>query len=282
MPHLLARLAGTAAALAAGTALYAWAVESRWIEVTHTRIAIPGLAAPLHGVRIALLADFHLGNGTSAAHIRRACRLAMRERPDLVALAGDFVSAEADRTAARARLPEVMRLLDGALSAPLGVYAVPGNHDYAAGGKAWRAAVADTGIIDLTNTSVVRDVGGARLRMAGLDDYQMGRPRPDLALSEGERADLTLLLAHNPDQVEASPGPLARADLVLSGHTHGGQVHVPVVGDRVRGDRYDRRYQAGLVRRPWTQVYVTRGVGTVYVPVRLGSRPEVSMLELGA
>ena len=280
-----ARIAGAAAlgvaAVGAGGLLYAYAVEPKWLEVTRTTVRIPGLPAPLRGLRIALLADLHLGHGTSARLLRRACRLAMREAPDVIALAGDFVSAEGTRAYARARLPEVMALLDAGLRAPLGVYAVPGNHDNDAGAAAWHRALAATSITDLTDRFVTRDVGGARLRLAGLDDVGSGHPHPARALPD-DAADCTVLLAHNPDQVEQAQDRIGRADLVLSGHTHGGQIRLPFKGAVVNSAEHADLYEWGLVRRPWTQVYVSRGVGTVHERLRFLCRPEVAVLELSA
>jgi predicted MPP superfamily phosphohydrolase len=172
-----------------------------------------------------------------------------------------------------------MALLDAELRAPLGVYAVPGNHDNDAGPSAWHRALAGTSITDLTDRFVTRDVGGARLRIAGLDDVNTGRPRPEQALPD-DAADCTVLLAHNPDQVEEARERIGKADLVLSGHTHGGQIRLPFVGATVNSARHAELYEWGLVRRPWTQVYVSRGVGTVHQRLRFLCRPEVAILEL--
>jgi predicted MPP superfamily phosphohydrolase len=264
----------SAAALGAGAlGAYAFLVEPRWLELTRPRIHVRGLHPGLEGLRIALLTDLHAGAGTPLSLIRRACRMAMRERPDLVALTGDFAADDA---------PGFRAVLDAlaCLEAPLGVYAVPGNHDYTVGIDTWhREMYAHPHIRNLTNAAVTREVGGARLCIAGVDDYSSGRPRMEV-LPPPEERDFTLLLAHDPDQAERARRGYDQVDLVLSGHTHGGQVRLPWVGALRNPAEYDDLYEEGLRRRPWTQVYVSRGVGTVHLPVRFLCRPEVAVVEL--
>jgi predicted MPP superfamily phosphohydrolase len=262
------------AGLAAGAlGVYATLVEPRWLQVTRTRIHLPALHPDLEGFRIALLTDLHAGAGTPLSLIRRAARLAMREKPHLIALTGDFAADDA---------PTFQPVLDAlaGLNAPLGVWAVPGNHDYTVGIATWRREVAGHPVIaDLTNTSVVRRVGGARLCVAGVDDYSCGDPSLAGLPSPGER-DFTLLLAHDPDQAEQARRAWDRVDLIVSGHTHGGQVRLPFVGALLNPSHHEDLYEEGLRRRPWTQVYTSRGVGTVHLPVRFLCRPEVAVLEL--
>jgi predicted MPP superfamily phosphohydrolase len=271
-PHALVR-AGAGAAVAVGAlAAYAFLVEPRWLEVTRTRVAIAGLPEPLEGLRIALLTDLHAGRGSSLRVAERACRLAMRERPHLIALTGDLAADRAPD------FEHVMRALR-CLEAPLGIHAVPGNHDYTVGIDKWRGAVHSRDRIrDLTNASVTLRIGGARLCVAGVDDQSCGDPSLG-ALPPPRERDVTILLAHDPDQAERSRRSHDDVDLILSGHTHGGQVRLPLVGSLVNPARREL-YEDGLRRRPWTQVYVSRGVGTVHLPVRFLCRPEVAILVL--
>ncbi|HEX2191373.1 MAG TPA: metallophosphoesterase [Longimicrobiaceae bacterium] len=264
----------SAAALGAGAlGVYAFYVEPRWLEVTRPRIHFRGLHPALEGMRIALLTDMHAGAGTPLSLIRRACRAAMAEKPDVVALTGDFAADDAEGFA---HILEAM----SCLAAPLGVYAVPGNHDYIVGIEKWHAQVrANPRITDLTNTAVIRRVGDARVCIAGVDDYSMGEPRME-GLPPPEERDFTLLLAHDPDQAERARRVCDRVDLVVSGHTHGGQVRLPWVGALRNPAEREDLYEEGLRRRPWTQVYTSRGVGTVHLPVRFLCRPEVAILEL--
>ena len=272
LPHLVLPAALGAGALAA----YAVLVEPRRLERTHTRIPKAGLPPALDGLRIALLTDFHVGTGTPLGRVRRACRLAMDARPDLIALTGDLVSQGSGDA-----LGPLLAVLDAELRAPLGVYAVPGNHDRADGiGRWYRAGSRHPRIEDLTNRAVRLERGGAALRVAGVDSLREGNADPAAALRDAPDADFTLLLSHNPDLVEEAPAALGPVDLVLSGHTHGGQVRLPFYGALWNSSRYPDLFVAGLVRRPAATVYVSRGIGTVHIPARFLCRPEVAVLEL--
>jgi predicted MPP superfamily phosphohydrolase len=263
-------LAASASAGALG--VYTTLIEPRWLQVTHNRVYLRGLHSDLEGLRIALLSDLHGGWTTPLALVRRACCLAMAEAPDLVALTGDFADAAADSRA-------VLNVLAG-LQAPLGVYAVPGNHDYNMGIATWHRQVAATSqIVDLTNRAVIKRRHGARLCIAGVDAFHKGRPRLD-ALPPSDQVDCTILLAHNPDQAEHLARAAERVDLVLSGHTHGGQVRLPWIGALRNPAHHADLYEAGLRARPWAKVYVSRGVGMVGLPIRFLSRPELAILEL--
>jgi hypothetical protein len=254
---------------------YAFLVEPRWLQLTRTRIHARRLHPSLEGFTIALLTDLHAGDGTPLSLVRRACRMAMAQKPDLIAVTGDLVADDAPG------FREVMDAI-GCLSAPHGVYTVPGNHDHIVGIGRWRRDVAEQpAVTDLTNRAVVLDVDGARLCVAGVDDLSSGRP--DLGvLPPPEERDFTLLLAHDPDQAERVKRVCDAVDLIVSGHTHGGQVRLPWVGALRNPAKHDDLYEKGLRRRPWTQVYTSRGVGTVHIPVRFLCRPEVAMLTLTA
>jgi predicted MPP superfamily phosphohydrolase len=262
-----------ATAAAAGVAIYATLIEPRWIQVTRPRIHIGGLHPALEGLRIALLTDLHAGGGTPLSLVRRAVRLTMAERPHLIALTGDF--ADDDAPSFR---PVLKALQD--LNAPLGVYAVPGNHDFAVGIGRWHQEVTEqAGITDLTNRMRMLDVDGARLCVGGVDDLNEGHPTLE-PLPTPDQRDFAVLLAHTPDHAEKLRGSENAVDLVLAGHTHGGQVRLPFAGAMIKSVKHDELYEAGLRRRPWTQVYTSRGLGTIHLPVRFLCRPEVAVIHL--
>lgn len=257
----------------AGLLAYATLVEPRWLELRRSTIHLRQMPPELEGLRVGLLTDMHAGGGTPLSLLERAARMLMAERPDVIALTGDFAADDADGFA------HVLRALD-ALDAPLGVYAVPGNHDHTVGIERWhRDVAAHPRIQDLTNAAVVREVRGRRLCIAGVDDYYEGDPQLEV-LPPPDARDLTILLAHGPDQAEQARRAHDRVDLILSGHTHGGQVRLPWMGAVKNSAEHEAIYEAGLRRRPWTQVYVSRGVGTVHLPVRFLCRPEVTLLRL--
>jgi predicted MPP superfamily phosphohydrolase len=269
MKRAMAGLGTLGAALAA----YAVLVEPRWLQVTRTRIRVRGLHPGLEGFRLVLLTDLHAGEGTPLSLIRRACRLAAAEQPQLVALTGDLAADDA------ASFEPVLAALDG-LAPPLGIFTVPGNHDHTVGIGRWHHDIdAHPGITNLSNRAVTLSVGGARLCVAGVDDHSRGEPDLGVLPPPAER-DFTLLLAHDPDQAEQVRRLGDAVDLVLSGHTHGGQVRLPFVGALRNPAERDDLYEEGLRRRPWTQVYISRGVGTVRLPIRFLCRPEVAVLTL--
>ncbi len=265
--------AAAGAGAVAATVVYATLIEPRWLQTTSPRIHIRGLPRALEGLRIALLSDMHAGAGRSLRWVRAAVRLALRARPDLVALTGDFAADDQ---------PDFERVFEALapLQAPLGVYAVPGNHDYIVGIERWRGALlAQRRIHDLTNRAALLDVGGARLCIAGVDDFYEGRPTLAFLLPP-EARDLTILLAHGPDQAEQLRRCGDAIDLVLSGHTHGGQVRLPFLGAPINSATNRDLYTEGLRRRPWTQVYTSRGIGTVHLPIRFLARPELALIRL--
>lgn len=263
---------------AAATAAYAVLVEPKRLQRTRPRLHFPELPPLLEGLTIALITDIHAGAYTPRDMTARVVRLTMEASPDVIAITGDLAE---DEGALEATLDELARL-----SAPLGVYVVPGNHDYTAiGEERWHDAVARRRTLtDLTNrvrTVRVGDVDGehAVLCIAGMDDLVAGRPRLDV-LPPQDRRDFTILLAHQPDQAERARRGRDRVDLVLSGHTHGGQVRLPGIGAVFTAAERADLYEGGLRRRPWTQVYTSRGIGTTHLPIRFLSRPELPVLTL--
>ena len=261
---------GTLAALA-GIGAYAVWIEPRWLQVRRATIYMRHLPRDLDGFRVALLTDLHAGRKSHFNLIRRAVALAMREQPDLIAVTGDFAADDArDFT----DVFDALRELD----APVGVYAVPGNHDYVVGIEKWWHQIKSSNLTDLTNRFVQLEVGDTRLCIAGVDDYYRGRP--ELILPPPDERDITILLAHSPDQAERCRRASDSIDLIVCGHTHAGQVRIPFIGPPLSSAEHAHLYQEGLRRRPWTQVYISRGIGTVHFPVRLLARPEVAVLDL--
>lgn len=279
MNSKLLKIAGAVAGAVAATALYASVVEPRLLQRARMRLHFHDLPPALEGLRIALLTDIHANRHTPAGLLLRAVRAANQERPDLVAVTGDIAETEADLDVALDALAE--------LRAPLGVFVVPGNHDYRdVGIERWHDAVSRRPALeDLTNrarlvtVSRSADLDPARLCIAGVDDLSHGTPRLDV-LPPRSRRDFTILLAHHPDQAERARRASDDVDLVLSGHTHGGQVRLPGIGAIISSSDHPELYEAGVRRRPWTQVYTSRGIGTVHLPIRFLTPPEVSILTL--
>ncbi len=264
--------AAGAGALAAGYGFW----EAAHIRVTRESVAVPNLPAAFAGKTVAVVADLHHGPFVGIAFVREAVRLTNALAPDMVALVGDYAH-KGDQT--HAQLPPCLEALS-ALVAPLGVYAVPGNHDMQRGGAVYRDAIASTPLTDLTNRHLRVSVGTAHLWVAGVDDLWWGKPDLDRALAGVPAGAPVVLLAHNPDFAEDRPD--GRVGLVLSGHTHGGQAYAPGLGSAWLPSKYGSKYRRGLVRGPASAVYVSRGLGEAGVPLRLNSPPEVCLLTLGA
>ncbi len=239
------------------------------LTIEHQQIRLRRLPQELDGFRIVQLSDIHHSPFTSREQIERAVATANSLQPDIVALTGDYVSKERQYAAPCAELL-------GTLRARHGVYAVLGNHDH------WTDAALITdlfraeGMTVLVNQGMRFEKNDAAFWLAGVDDTMVGLEDLPLALAGSSVDEFKLLLAHNP--VILRRAAQAGVDLVLSGHTHGGQVSLR--SERSASGRPRRRLLKGLARRGETQIYVTRGLGTVVLPVRFGCPPEVSLLEL--
>jgi len=266
--RLLRWLGGACCATLGGWSLY----EAGRLTLERVTVALEGLDRAFAGYRVALLSDTHCGPWTGPAFIAHAVALANGVRPDLIVLCGDF------NQRSRAYIePGIEPFAD--CSAPDGVFAVLGNHDHWEDAALTVRTLRRVGVQPLTNAGVVVNRRGARLALGGVDDLWEGRQDPASAF-RGVPADVPrILLSHNPDYAERLPSGV-RIDLMLSGHTHGGQVLLPWVGAPLLPVTTGQKYRAGLVRGPRCQVYVSRGVGTITPPVRFRCPPEVTVVEL--
>ncbi len=243
----------------------------RAFVVSRHERSLPGLTRPL---RLALLTDMHLGPWLGEDALARWVDATLHLEPDVILLGGDLV----DRTY-RGDLGELGRHLPR-LVAPLGVYAVLGNHDHARFRRVepLKELLADVGVRLLDNAAArVRD----DLVLAGIDDLRVGRPDLAATLAQaarlrGEAGGAVALLSHNPDVIPELGGGV---DLVLAGHTHGGQVRLPIVGPVVTSSRYGRRYAAGWVDDPMP-AFVSRGLGVTSLPFRYDCPAEVVEITL--
>jgi predicted MPP superfamily phosphohydrolase len=268
---------------AGGLALYAGEVERHWLEVVHKDIALSGLPSDFEGLKVAQLSDIHLDEFTEPFLLREAIDEINRARPDVVLLTGDYVSSEVlpHRLTVEAAW-ECGKLL-GQLECKQR-YAIFGNHDIWAGEHHVGDALQFNGITLLRNSYLPLERGAGRIWLAGLDDPVCGKPDPDRAIPASIRHIATepiLLMCHAPDYVDELQKHSAgqAVSLVLSGHTHGGQICLPFVGP-LRLPPGGRKYVAGLFQLGTTQLYVNRGIGSVGVPFRFDCRPEITVFTL--
>ena len=254
----------TAIGAVTGTATYGVAYERHHIGVTEATLPVSGLAPPLDGLRVALLTDIHHSRLVPADDVSRAVELAMSLRPDMVVLGGDYVTF-----GERAFVGPVADLL-APLHAPHGVFAILGNHD---DDRDMPAALGRQGFAVLRDQRTRISIRNEPLELAGLRFWT--RSPADVARVLRRAKDTVLLLAHDPRRLTEAAALDVPA--VLSGHTHGGQVVLPGFGAIAR-----RRFPvvAGLGARDNTSIFVSRGIGTVYVPVRIACPPEVALVTL--
>lgn len=260
--------------LGAGVAGLGYArYEASWVAVDRQTVAVPYLPDAFANRTVALLADIHHSKYVSRDYVEGVVDRVNALQPDLIVLPGDFVHTHREHIFTRPCIEALARL-----RAPLGVFATPGNHDHWDNVEELHRCLRDTQIVNLTNRGVWVAHDGDRIHLAGVDDLWMGEQYLDRALQGVGLSDCTLLLCHNPDYVETLRD--TRVKLVFSGHMHGGQVVLPGSDMRHVPSRYGTKYLAGLVRTPWTQVFVTRGLGTSGVPFRFRCRPEINLLTL--
>ena len=247
------------------------AVHSRWLVLSRPTVAIPALPDAWDSLRIAHLTDLHVGRFCGVEFIRRVVAVANAQAPDMVVLTGDLVS---HRGALTSELADALR----ALRAPAGRFAVLGNHDHAFGPRDVAGLLRDAGIDLLSDEHRLLDRRGQKLCLAGLDDLRAAPGDLAATLAGVPPAVPRIVLAHNPDYAQTMPSE-PRVDLMLCGHTHGGQIKLPF-GPAPWLSLHHRRYAEGLVRGPHCPVYISRGIGMVYLPIRLNCRPELPVLTL--
>lgn len=274
------RAASIAAVAGLGAAL-AWGFRygAQHLEVTSLEIPIPGLSERLRGLRVAHLSDLHIGNGTEGGRLTAIVEKTNALAPDLVVITGDLFDHDPRHLAAGAQ-----RL--AGLRAPLGVYAVLGNHDLTTGREQVADALArHAPALRLLRDECVRLPAAAPLHLVGIEDPGRDWTKRGHGLATIEKLAAAtpsdgpmLLLVHRPDAFAQAAALGFR--LVLAGHFHGGQLALPVAGGRWNAARFLSPYHRGLYRLGEATLYVSRGLGFAGPRVRFGSRPEIAVLEL--
>lgn len=247
-----------------GTATYGVAYARHQIGVTRVLLPVTGLPPALEGLRIGLMTDVHHSAMVPETDVNKAIDLILAERPDLVVLGGDYVSF-----GDRAFVGPVAELL-ARLQSPHGVFAILGNHDDE---RAVPEALKRRGISVLEDSRTLLRIRGEGLELAGVR-FWTRRPQEIARVLQGT-THTTLLLAHDPRRLTEAAA--LKVPAVLSGHTHGGQVLIPGLDAAVR-----RRFPVlqGLGSKDRSSIFVSRGVGTVYLPVRVNCPPEVAVVTL--
>ena len=275
----------TGAYAGSGLAVYSCEIARHWIELSPFDVRLPGLAAEFDGFRIAQLSDIHLGEFTEPWFLREAIRQINASNPDAVFLTGDYVTAGImPPKFARGAAWQCANILKELTCKA--TYAVLGNHDTIVDAKEVTAALVANGITVLNNAHLPLQRGSARIWLAGVEDPLMGQPDPTAAIPASIRNlahEPVILLCHAPDYADtlfAQSVGQALA-LMLSGHTHGGQVRLPMLPP-VRLPPLGRKYVEGWFRLGSLQLHVNRGLGTVGLPFRLNCTPQISLITLRA
>lgn len=244
--------------------------EANTLTLERIEITLDRLPKKLDGLKCVHLSDIHHSPLTDLKHIERAVKFANRLRPDIVLLTGDYVSHESDYIAPVAETLAKLR-------SPMGTFACLGNHDHWTDAGLVTELFRGEGITMLVNEGLRIGSNGASFWLAGVDDHMVGQTDVVAALKGSFPDEVKILLAHNP--VIFRQAAKKRVDLTLSGHTHGGQIKLR---DNEKRIIRRRKLSSGLHERDSSQIYITRGIGTVVLPVRYQCPPEISLLTLRA
>lgn len=258
-------------------------VESNDPHVVKIEIPLARLPQSFDGLTIAQLSDFHYEGHFSAVPIRKAVAIVNELRPDLIVLTGDFVTVPLFETRSNLRragdtaapCAEILH----ELQAPMGKFAILGNHDGEAGAGRIIGTLADQQIPVLRNHSLPLERGAHRVWLAGIDDALRGEPDLGAAIGKIPAKEATILLAHEPDF--ADDASLSAVDLQLSGHSHGGQIWIPGIGAPWLPP-LSRKYPRGLYRVGKLTLYTNIGIGTIRAPIRINCPPEITLITLRA
>ena len=251
-------------------AMYPFFIERYIVLTNHYRISVPNLPAAFSGLRIVHLTDLHYGLFEPLTVIKQVVHRANALKPDLIVCTGDYVLG------GEKEIDQVWSVMTQ-LAAPLGVYSVLGNHDFWGSEERSDYWMKHSGQ-NLRHKTVRIERGGAHFWLGGAGDLWTDYKSLDVLLRDIPETDCRIVLAHNPDSADIPH--ISRVDLMLSGHTHGGQVCVPFIGAPVLPVS-NKKYSSGLVRSPrGEKVFISKGIGWANFPVRFNCPPEIAVLEL--
>jgi predicted MPP superfamily phosphohydrolase len=255
----------------AATSAYASLIEPYHYWISETDVFIRDLPERFENFRITQLTDIHHSRILGIDHVRQVVALAQQAKPDLFVLTGDYT------TTYRRFIEPCAEALAG-LNAPEGVWAVLGNHDHYTDPELTTRALRRRHIEVLDNASTRLQRGPDSLQISGIDDWTWNATDWQRAFTGLSATIPTILLSHQPSVLDFEQ--TKSVALILSGHTHGGQVRLPGLGAPARFATKDLKYDRGLFRSGETQLYVSSGTGVIGLPLRLGVRPEIAVLRL--
>ena len=264
----LAGIGGVPALLLGG---YPFLIERNFVHINRYRIPVPALPESFNGFRVAHLTDLHLGPFVSKTFIKDVVGKTNRLKPDIIVCTGDYVHGKYS-----AGNIDIVWSILSELKAGYGVYSVLGNHDHWADKKLSLEWLHKSGqSVWHTCKAIYKDK--ERIIIGGAGDYWEDDLKIDQCFSSTEEGDCRILLTHNPDSADTEfDTPVS---LILSGHTHGGQVSIPFYGPPVLPVK-NKRYSSGLIKTPKGNLFISKGIGCAIYPVRFNCAPEIAVLEL--
>lgn len=263
---------GTVTAVAGTALLYSALIEPFWFDVRQVPLKLPKLPAAFKGLKIVHISDFHLGYHFKPRHVAKMVDIINGLEPDLVVFTGDLVNSHRSLKAAVKSQVHLKKI-----NAPYGCFAILGNHDYLEEIDTVATVLRASGFDPLINENRKIEKDNDVLYIAGMDDFLYGEADIEKALAGIPPESFTIFLAHEPDYFKVSSQfPI---DLQLSGHSHGGQVCVPLIGPIVTS-KMGRKFHTGLYELNGKTLYTNRGMGTTHLPFRFSCRPEITVLTL--
>jgi uncharacterized protein len=271
---------------------YSYFIEPQRLVVNQQIVKVKNWDKTFDGLKIALISDLHAGsNGVTEEKIRRIVEMANAQNPDLTVLLGDYVSQQSgDRRQLKMTVEKIAENLRG-LRAKYGVFAVLGNHDGEYGDRKIYDAFTEIGIRVLEQEIEYIEKDGKKLKIVGLEDHLKIQTWRNFQIKvrdlvkSGEQTESVLVLEHAPDVLPlfvTEPYLKENIDLLLVGHSHGGQVWLPIIGSPVVPSNYGQKYAYGHIREEDMDMFVTTGIGESILPLRFLVPPEIAVIEVFA
>lgn len=263
--------------LAIGISGYGVFVEPNWFKLETIHLKLPRLSRRFSGIRVVQISDIHMGGWMNLDRLQRVADLIVAQAPDVLLITGDFVIGHDHADISQQAVDDLTAGLSR-LANSFPTFAVLGNHDYWTDAETVRRLLNSCGITDLTNTVFTLKRGDERLHLCGVDDIWEGDARLDDVIAQLSDESSAILMAHEPDFADTSAAT-GKFDLQLSGHTHGGQVVLPILGPPVL-PYLGQKYSSGLYKVGDMFQYTNRGVGMARLTIRVNCPPEITLFVL--